>query len=646
MKNKILYVFFTVAVLLCCFAFSAFAELNIDKEEIEKLDKIENLYECVSKGDVDENGKIEAKDARIILRTSVGLNTLEKEALLKADLDGNGKISANDARLALRLAVGLDKLPEHDVHEMVIVPATCKTEGLTVRVCMGCMKIYAQVTVPASTDLHIPLWKTTVEPTCVKNGLKQFKCVACNTILDEAEIPATGKHSGEWSYPNGKSCYDPVEKTRTCTVCGTAETNIENPKGSHQYKWITEKKNTCTEDGFQVNKCSHCGAENPNEKNQRVLKALGHEYDSTSILEAATCTETGVKEGICAFCGPVTEEIPAHGHKVSTWETVSYSTCSVAGLKEGTCSACKETVTQETAKLKHDFNEKEIHWTAGIPCEGTGIGYIECKKCNEKQDVQIKKLSCTNENSKGTRVLTAATCTEANISINVCDYCSKDIEGTQKTTGKPLGHDYSESSWTDTKPATCTDAGSRERQCSRCTEIQYETVPATGHIPGEYEEVTPATCKEEGSEVAKCSVCSEVTDTRAIEKLEHTYERIITSDKGSTDENGNYIIKARNVCSACGDESDIEDITRIRIQAIGNFADDFAVTFSNDIDVSVGGTVEFTITGGTEDMHIMIMDPTGNEITPSESNGVYSFKIPASFGDDGTVILQIYKPNN
>ncbi|MBR2414701.1 MAG: bacterial Ig-like domain-containing protein [Clostridia bacterium] len=59
-------------------------------------------------GDADLDGKITAADARLILRNSVGLETLVGNALFAADRDGDGDIDAGDARLTLRASVGLE----------------------------------------------------------------------------------------------------------------------------------------------------------------------------------------------------------------------------------------------------------------------------------------------------------------------------------------------------------------------------------------------------------------------------------------------------------------------------------------------------------------------------------------------------------
>lgn len=63
-----------------------------------------------SKGDVNGDGKVTARDARTILRASVGLTTLGGQLLFAGDTTRDGRISAADARLALRASVGLENL--------------------------------------------------------------------------------------------------------------------------------------------------------------------------------------------------------------------------------------------------------------------------------------------------------------------------------------------------------------------------------------------------------------------------------------------------------------------------------------------------------------------------------------------------------
>lgn len=63
-------------------------------------------------GDVNNDGKITAADARTILRASAKLEKLDTEKSDVADLNGDGKITASDARTVLRMSAKLEQLQE------------------------------------------------------------------------------------------------------------------------------------------------------------------------------------------------------------------------------------------------------------------------------------------------------------------------------------------------------------------------------------------------------------------------------------------------------------------------------------------------------------------------------------------------------
>ncbi len=68
-------------------------------------------------GDVNDNGTVDAADARAALRHTVGLSLITaSEDQLYSDVDFDGEITPADARLILRMAVGLDE-PFTDVPE-------------------------------------------------------------------------------------------------------------------------------------------------------------------------------------------------------------------------------------------------------------------------------------------------------------------------------------------------------------------------------------------------------------------------------------------------------------------------------------------------------------------------------------------------
>jgi len=62
----------------------------------------------VSLGDIDNNGKITASDARAVLRYSAKLEKFTPEQVSAADINADGKVTASDARILLRISAKLD----------------------------------------------------------------------------------------------------------------------------------------------------------------------------------------------------------------------------------------------------------------------------------------------------------------------------------------------------------------------------------------------------------------------------------------------------------------------------------------------------------------------------------------------------------
>ncbi len=66
-----------------------------------------NCYISILEGDVNNDGKVTAADARTVLRAAAKLENLSGQQKLNADIDGDGEITAADAREVLREAAGL-----------------------------------------------------------------------------------------------------------------------------------------------------------------------------------------------------------------------------------------------------------------------------------------------------------------------------------------------------------------------------------------------------------------------------------------------------------------------------------------------------------------------------------------------------------
>ena len=95
------------------------------------------------------------------------------------------------------------------------------------------------------------------------------------------------------------------------------------------------------------------------------------------------------------------------------------------------------------------------------------------------------------------------TCTQKGFTEYNCFGCGDTIIGDYTNA---LGHDYSTE--IVTKPATCTENGTKLLICSRCSDKRTEVIEASGHSPM-IEILKEPTCSEPGIQYEKCSVCGE-----------------------------------------------------------------------------------------------------------------------------------------
>lgn len=87
---------------------TVFTGTGIKIQVLGKDNKLLNEYKVIVMYDTDGNGTVQAGDARLTLRASVGLEDIKDEYLIASDINSNGKLEASDARSILRKSVGLD----------------------------------------------------------------------------------------------------------------------------------------------------------------------------------------------------------------------------------------------------------------------------------------------------------------------------------------------------------------------------------------------------------------------------------------------------------------------------------------------------------------------------------------------------------
>ncbi len=111
--------------------------------------------------------------------------------------------------------------------------------------------------------------------------------------------------------------------------------------------------------------------------------------------------------------------------------------------------------------------------------------------------------SCEHSNTSNVAA-TPATCTEAGYTAGIfCNDCELYISGHE--TVDALGHSYS--AWVVILDPACTTAGTEKKTCSRCDDVQTQSIAATGHTYSSA--VTEPTADQAGYTTYTCESCSD-----------------------------------------------------------------------------------------------------------------------------------------
>ena len=400
------------------------------------------------------------------------------------------------------------------------------------------------------------------------------------TTLAATVIPATGHQLSKRDSKAATCTEEGNTEYWYCSACkkyfsdeaGTKETTFAAtvvPATGHQLSKTEGKKATCTEAGnTEYWYCSVCKKYFSDEDGTKettlvatVVPATGHQLSKTEGKKA-TCTEAGNTEyWYCSVCKKYfrdeagTKEttlaatvVPATGHQLSKRDRKA-ATCTEAGNTEyWTCNICGKYFSDEDGKQEislvdtaipagHQLSKTE--GKAATCTEAGNIEYWNCSVCGKyfrdnegRQEILLADTAIPAGHQLNKRDSKAATCTEAgNTEYWYCSACKKyfsDEAGTKETTLADtvlpaIGHQLNK---TDSKAATCTEAGNTEYwTCNACgkyfsdeagtneTRLADTVIPATGHHYGEYQLTKEATALEEGVRTAYCSCGAYVTVT-------------------------------------------------------------------------------------------------------------------------------------
>ena len=194
-----------------------------------------------------------------------------------------------------------------------------------------------------------------------------------------AGVTVTGIASYDDTFNAPKGPFPRIRiRNRADVVCGAVVEHI------HDYTWTVTKEATCTEDGLKTGVCV-AGDDTVTE----VIPATGHTYEWT-VTKEATCTEDGLKTGVCvAGDDTVTEVIPATGHTFSEWTVTTAATCTKDGVESRGC-VCGAIETRVIPATGHQFGEWK---TVREPTDYlAGKKERVCSVCGEKETEKIPSL--------------------------------------------------------------------------------------------------------------------------------------------------------------------------------------------------------------------------------------------------------------
>lgn len=225
-----------------------------------------------------------------------------------------------------------------------------------------------------------PVKKNEVQATCTETGGYDLiaTCTRCDKVISMRHeiVPPAGHRWNSWSETRPATEDADGERARTCSVCGTTETEaIPAREHTHNMKKVAEVPATCAQDGtkehWECTKCGNCYADQkaaiPQTSDQMVIKATGNhtpgEVKKTDEI-LPTCTRAGSRSEVtyCSICGEeinrVTIAVDAIGHDWDEGKVTAEPTCAQEGRREFTCRNDSTHVkTEAIPALGHVFDD-------------------------------------------------------------------------------------------------------------------------------------------------------------------------------------------------------------------------------------------------------------------------------------------------
>ena len=437
---------------------------------------------------------------------------------------------------------------EHEWEVVYDIPATCDEYSVLLKTCKKCGK--NEVTQGTEYGEHTFEAITTVPASCTEQGYTYYRCSTCHNADKKDDYTAPLGHDYQLVDEEHDGIIVHLKRCSRCNNTIVVGSDLDHHV--HIYNGVITKEPTCTEDGIRTYTCVSADCDGSEGATYtEVIPKFEHLYD-WRVLEEPSCVEPGSKTQYCRYCGAVgeTEEIPALGHKYNEYglmEVITPPDCYNTGIKVAKCLVCGYHDERVMPKTNHEFTE-EIDRREST-CKTKGYITYQCENCSDTKDVELPLADHTwTSDSK------AATCTEAGYTRDYCTVCGAEQN---KVVVPMIEHNYELVSST---PATCTEASTEEYRCTICGDTKTEhSVEATGHNMSDWTVTKAPTCTVTGIETKTCqnAGCTYV-ETREVEKLPHSYEWVVTTEPTYTSTG----VKSHK-CTVCGDIDDTMVLEKI-----------------------------------------------------------------------------------
>lgn len=392
----------------------------------------------------------------------------------------------------------------------------CTVEGKQNATCSDC-GLTTSVSIPTNDNHSWNAGEITTEPKCGVAGVKTYTCQHNAEHTYTESVPAL-EHKYD-AVVTAPTCTEKGYTTYTCSLCGNSYMDTYVPATGHKMgQWVIVTDSTCTAVGEERSDCSAC-----DHFETREIPVKAHDYVN-AVVTAPTCTEKGFTTRTCV-CGAsiVDTYVNPTGHKMGDWTVETPATCEATGTERSDCANCDHSETRTTKALGHDYESKV---TTPATCKDEGVLTYTCKNDpTHTYTESIPKTTTHTEKVGETVVIKEPTCTEKGISSGVCAVCGVNMDEFETAA---LGHDMGE--WYVKTDSTCTAVGEMRSDCSRCDHSDTKVIDKKEHT---YEAVvTNPTCTKNGFTTHTCSVCGNSYDVPGDKALGHEYTSEVTTAPG------------------------------------------------------------------------------------------------------------------